>query len=108
MADDASRAEEQRWLLGPESGHADIHIAMAPDAKLSPELQEAVENLLRLLPQEEVQGYVKPGPECPSRGCSEYLNCSVHGGCVPQCHGLSPKCPTQHTCSICYGLSAAT
>jgi hypothetical protein len=49
-------ADEGRWVVAPDE--ARIEIAVGPEAKLTPELAEALENLARAVEQQqEVQGY---------------------------------------------------
>ena len=59
-------SDEQRWVVKP--GEARIDIAVGPEAKLSPEVTEALHNLLRALEaQQDVQGYIS----CPAVAIGE-------------------------------------
>ncbi len=51
MPDDADRPEETGWVLKPSSGA--FNIAVGPDAVLTPEIQEALDDLLQAIEAEE-------------------------------------------------------
>jgi hypothetical protein len=51
-------SDEQRWVVAPDE--ARIEVAVGPEATVSPELRDALDNLARVLEQQqEVQGYMK-------------------------------------------------
>jgi hypothetical protein len=69
-------ADEQQWVVAPDE--ARIEIAVGPEAKLSPELREALDNLARTLEKEqEVQGYLLGHCDEVSitQDCRYYMSC---------------------------------
>ena len=66
-------SDEQRWVVKPDEARIDI--AIGREAKLSPEVREALDNLLRVLEAEQdVQGYA----DCPAVAagdCSGVYSC---------------------------------
>jgi hypothetical protein len=91
MADQSAGSDEPRWLLDPRPGEAQIHIAVGPEAELTPELREALEELASALHQGEVAGYAKPQP------CPELKVCAPYGACDPK---TSSPCANLTTCRI--------
>jgi hypothetical protein len=110
MADDTSADPGSDWILPPPpAGGFTIHIAVDSEASLTPELQEALEALLRAIPEEEesVQGYRKSGgggcsclggsgggrySHCSAEGCNPYstTNCAVLYDCRVGLRVLGP------------------
>jgi hypothetical protein len=70
-------SDEERWVVAPDE--ARIEIAVGHEAKLSPGVQEALDNLMRVLEsQQDVEGYFS----CEKvfiRECRQYMLC---GGVV--------------------------
>lgn len=83
MTSESAGAEGRRWLLQPPAaGELQIHVAVGERTELTPRLREALEALVSMLLQAEVQGYAAPcSPlcpmlqECPRFNCDGYHNC---------------------------------
>jgi hypothetical protein len=62
MSETTEQPQKSGWIVpAPEPGGMSLFIAVAEDAQLTPELQEAIETLVRLTSDDEsVQGYAKP------------------------------------------------
>jgi hypothetical protein len=83
--------QEPRWIVGPPApGEVNIQIAVDRQAQLTPELQEALEQLVQALQQDEVEGYARP---CPSR----VVTCKADGPCQPK---VTSPCYSFQTCRI--------
>ena len=66
-------SDEQRWVVKPDEARIDI--AVGPEAKLSPEVTEALQNLLRTLEaQQDVQGYLSC-PDVAIGSCDAVFSC---------------------------------
>jgi hypothetical protein len=67
-------ADQQKWVVKPDD--ARIEIAVGKDAKLSPEVSAALENLAHALEEEqEVQGYSHCDDVTISQDCRWYMSC---------------------------------
>jgi hypothetical protein len=67
-------ANEQRWVVQPDD--ARIEIAIGREAKLSPDVQEALDSLMRALEAEQdVQGYLNC-QEVEMGECRSYFSCA--------------------------------
>jgi hypothetical protein len=68
-----SRAEDLRWLLEPPPpGAGHVHVAVGEGAELTAEVRAALEQLVRALHSQDVQGFGKAG--CHPR-CDDLANC---------------------------------
>ena len=67
-------SDEQRWVVKPDD--ARIEIAIGRDAKLSPEVTAALDNLMRVLEaNQDVQGYLNC-QEVEMGECRSYFSCA--------------------------------
>jgi hypothetical protein len=96
MAENEPEVAGYEWLLEPPTeGHAHIHVEIPEGASLSPEVQAAIDQLIRQLADQkpEVQGLMffpqKPIPVCPSRTtcsprtstpCAKFVTCRIVTG----------------------------
>jgi hypothetical protein len=68
-------ADEGQWVVAPDE--ARIEIAVGPDATLTPELRQALEDLARAVEQRrEVQGYVQCA-KVKIESCIVLIDCQV-------------------------------
>lgn len=66
-------SDEQQWIVAPDE--ARIRIAIGREAKLSPELREALQNLIGVLEKrEDVQGYMICN-EVKIESCANFMEC---------------------------------
>jgi hypothetical protein len=79
----AEGSEETTWVVPPPApGGANVHLQIHPDAQLSSEFKQALDQLMQALAAEEsVQGYANPAKK-PAPSCDEVIN-------EPNCSGGS-------------------
>jgi hypothetical protein len=66
-------SNDQQWVVAPDESR--IEIAIGPDARLSPELRQALDQLAQVLEQQqEVQGYTTC-EEVSVGNCRQYFSC---------------------------------
>lgn len=67
-------AEESGWVVAPDE--ARFEIAVGKDAKLSPEIQQALDQLAKALESEqEVEGYASCLDVQITKNCWYYMSC---------------------------------
>jgi hypothetical protein len=70
MTNRPERAEEARWLLEPPGpGEVHVHVAVGDDARLTPELREALDRVLSLLQTQDVSGFNIDLGSCTTVSC---------------------------------------
>ena len=99
MADPPTGPEQPRWLQEPPgTGEVRIHIAVDEAAELTPELRGAIEEVVRALQEQEVQGYATP----QGGGCSGLSACTPHN--CPRVRACAPliqaPCANYESCRI--------
>jgi hypothetical protein len=91
---DPSSGTGSGWVIPPaDPGEVNLYLAVAPEAQLTPELQAALEALVRAIDQaESVQGYAT----VPAKGSCRRLDSE------PQCRPVSiePGCAVHVQCRI--------
>jgi hypothetical protein len=66
--------DEQEWVVKPDEARIDI--AIGREAKLSPELREALDRIARVLEQQQdVQGYMNCPKVTYEENCAAYVTC---------------------------------
>lgn len=67
-------ADKQKWVVAPDD--ARIEIAIGKNARVSPEVKDALDKLAQALEAEqEVQGYSKCDDVSISQDCNWYMSC---------------------------------
>lgn len=67
-------SDEQGWVVAPDEARIDI--AIGRDAKLSPELREALDRVARAMEQQQdVQGYMNCPQVTYEESCASYVTC---------------------------------
>lgn len=89
MAQDPQRSQELSWILEPPpGGGAYVHIEFPEDTTVTPEIQAAIDHLMHLLQDTEVEGY---------RGCPTKAIDLPAPQCRPR---ISAPCAKLETCRI--------
>jgi hypothetical protein len=85
-----SREDDLRWLLSPP-GPQEFHLAISvgEGTELTTEVQEAIEQLLRVTQQPDVTGFAS----CPN----DTFICKPRANCAPE---QQSPCYIHHTCKI--------
>jgi hypothetical protein len=79
MSDQDERPEGSGWVLEPQ-GRAGLYIAVGNEAVLRPEVREALDELMRVLEQQdEVAGFAAGGPD----PCGIFYTCTRDVDCRP-------------------------
>lgn len=96
MTSEREPTEEMRWLLEPPApGTINLYIAVGEGTELTPEVREAVENLMRALQEAEVRGQEMGGR--PTRAGECGWNCVILGRCAPE---YTTPCANKDVCHI--------
>jgi hypothetical protein len=101
VADPPTGPEQPRWLQKPlDTGEVRINIAIDEEAELTPELRGAIEDVVRALQDQEVQGYAVP----QGGGCNGLSSCTPHN--CPRVRNCDPlvvaPCANYESCRITY------
>jgi hypothetical protein len=87
------REEMMRWLLEPPApGTTTFVLSVGDEVPLSPEVQAAIEDLVRAVQGAEVAGY-RAGAACPA----DSFICKPRGNCAPE---WQVPCYVHHYCKI--------
>jgi hypothetical protein len=92
-------ADRWKWLLKPPGEQeVQVRIAIGPGIEVTPEIRDALEQLLSALQDSEVEGYRKCNPKCPSlNDCTDY-GCARLYNCTPLV--ATPLCAVDMQCFI--------
>jgi len=95
MAEDPERDDDATWLLEPPgSGEIHITLAVGSDVELSVEARAALENLIGLMQDAEVSGFLPP---CGTLADCLTFRCFPLGACTPL---VSKPCFADVSCKI--------
>jgi hypothetical protein len=86
MTNEQERPEEPRWLLGPpRTGEVLVYASVGEGARLTPAIQEALEQLFETLMSAETEGYMlnrRFVMDCLGLNCGGF-RCTGFGGTCP-------------------------